>query len=56
VGSPPRSHHEVVLQLSPIAVVDQIDAGINILVADLGILSDVGSPFLRIVSNKVVAL
>ena len=47
---------EVVLQAAfLVAVEDEVDAGIGLLVSDLGVLGDVGSPLLRIVADEVVA-
>src|SRR5438552_11092486 len=49
-------HDEIVFQLSLISVVDQIDAGIHVVVSDLGIGADVGPPLLGVASNEVVDL
>src|SRR4029077_4095883 len=45
---------EVVLQLTVIAVVEQIDSRVNVLVANLIVGGNVSSPLVRIVANKVV--
>ncbi len=47
---------EVVFKLPLIAVIDEIDAGIDTVVPDLGVSRDVGMPFRRVISEKVVHL
>ena len=47
---------EVVFQLSLVAVVDQIDARINALIAHSRKLRNVAMPFCRIVADEIVAL
>jgi len=45
-------HYEVVLQPSVIAVIDEVDTGINRSVADFGIRWDVRAPLGRIFPMK----
>ena len=46
---------EVIFKMPLIAVKDEVDAGIDIVVADAAELRDTGSPLRRIVSGEVVA-
>ena len=54
-GSAPGSDGEVVLQLLLVAVVHQVDAGVDVLVLDLAVVGDVGVPLAGIVADEVVA-
>ena len=47
---------EVIFQLALIAVINQVDAGINTVVPNPGIVRNIGSPFLGIVADEVRAL
>ena len=49
------SDHEIVLQLSLVAVVDQVDAAVDALVLDLAVVGDVGVPLAGVVADEVVA-
>ena len=51
-----RSYHKVVLQLLLAAVIDQVDAGIDALVANPCVVRDISAPFRRGVAYEVVAL
>ena len=51
-----RRDDEVVFKLSLVAVVDEIDPGIDVVVADLGVGRDVRAPLLGIVTQKVMDL
>src|SRR5205807_2460270 len=53
IGS--RSDDKVIFELLLVAVVDEIDAGVDILVRDLPVIGDTGVPLTRIVADKVVA-
>src|SRR3981081_1877143 len=50
----PRSHDEVILQLPLVAVVDQVNAGINSFVLHLRVSRNVRPPLRRIVADEVV--
>src|SRR5438309_7630981 len=50
----PGCDDEVVLQLALVAVVDEIDTGIDRAVVDLGISRDVGPPLRRILADQIV--
>jgi hypothetical protein len=52
----PRRDDKVILKLALIAVVNQVDAGINSLVLHLCIIRDIAVPLLRIIANEVGAL
>src|SRR5207302_4626214 len=56
LGVTPRRHHKVVFQLSLVAVIDQVNARVNLPIADLGIGGNVAPPLRRIVAEEVVAL
>src|SRR5580704_12529284 len=47
---------KVVLKLALIAVVNQVDAGVNAFVLHLRVVRDIGAPLLWIVADEVVAL
>jgi hypothetical protein len=49
-----RRHHEVVLQLPPIAVVDQVDARIGLPLLHPRVGGDVGPPLVRVVAPEVI--
>ena len=51
-----RRHHEVILQLSLLAVIDKIHAGIYILIPYLAVGGYVGLPQLAITATKIVGL
>src|SRR6202521_5556833 len=51
-----RRNPEIVFELSLIAVINEIDAGINCLILHAGKLRYVMMPFGRIVPNEVIAL
>src|SRR2546425_12635684 len=48
------SDDEVMFQLTLVAVIDQVNAGIDILVSHLAIGGDISMPFLRIAADEVV--
>src|SRR5579859_191804 len=50
-----RRYHEIILKLILIAVVNQIDTRINIVVLHSGERLDRGYPFCGVVSKKIVA-
>ena len=50
-----RGKHEVVLQLLLVAVVNQVDPRVNVLVLDPAEGGDVGVPLPRVVAGEVVA-
>ena len=50
-----RFNHKVVLQLSLIAVIDQIDARIDVLVPYLGVSGHVSAPSLGIVPDEIIS-
>ena len=52
----PRRHHEIVFQQLLIAVVHQVDAGINSRILHRAIGRDVGAPLAGIVADEIVAL
>ena len=51
-----RPHDEVVLQLALVAVINQIHAGINVLIVYFAVGGDVGLPALGIAATKIVGL
>ena len=51
-----RRNDKVILKLPLIAVVDQVDAGINSFVLHFRVGRDIAAPLLRIVADEVVAL
>src|SRR5207244_600064 len=51
-----RLDYKIVLKLPLVAVVNQVNAVINILVFDSGIRTDIGLPLSRIAAQKIVAL
>src|SRR5437879_12953596 len=53
LGVATRRHHKVVYQLSLVAVVDQVNARVNLPIADLGIGGNVAPPLRRIVAEEV---
>ena len=56
-GVRPWRHHKVILQLSAlVAVINQVDAGINPLVFHPPVGRDVGAPLLGVVAKEVVGL
>src|SRR6266849_8397299 len=52
----PRCDDEVVLELALVAVVDKVDAGIDVAVLHLRVGRDVGPPLRRIVADEVIRL
>jgi len=48
--------HEIVFQLSLVAVIHQVHARIHIGVVHLGVVGHVGAPFFRVIANEVVRL
>ena len=54
-GVGPRPNHKVVLQLVvPVAVVDQVDAGIDVVISHPGVGGHPGPPILGIIPDKVI--
>ena len=51
-----RCDDEVVFELALVAVVDEVDAGIDVLVTDLRVGRDIGAPLRRIFADEVVRL
>ena len=49
-----RVNYEVVFQLLPAAVVDRINAWIDILKPDPGVVGHIGVPLFRIISDQVI--
>jgi hypothetical protein len=56
VGVGARAHNEVVLQLTLVAVIDEIDAGVEVVVPHLGIRGHIGAPLGGVVADEVVGL
>src|ERR1044071_2781487 len=54
VGITVWCNHKVVFKLTTVAVIDQIDAGINLVIFDLAVISDIGPPLLRVIPKKVI--
>ena len=52
----PRRYHKVILDLPLIAVINQIDSGVYVLVVDLGIRGDAGMPFFGVVADEIISL
>ena len=50
-----RIDYKVVFELPLVAVIDQINAVINIFVFDLGVVGDIGMPLGGIVANEIIA-
>ena len=51
-----RSNAEVIFQTALVSIKDQIDSGVNTLIANSGKLRNAGMPFPRVVAKDVVAL
>ncbi len=49
-----RRHYEIILQSAVIAVIDEINTGINRSVADFGIRRDIRAPPGRIFSDEII--
>ena len=47
-------HHKIVFKLAPVAVINKVDARVDVSIFDLGIRGNVGPPLLRIIPNEVV--
>ena len=55
-GIRPGRHHEIVFQLTLIAIVDEVDARIHVTIFDLGIGGNVRAPLIRVITYEVVHL
>src|SRR5207244_10703193 len=50
-----RIDYKIVFELPLVAVIDQVNAVIDILVFDFGVVGDIGMPLRGIVANEIVA-
>ena len=55
-GARARRHHKIIFELPLIAVINQVDAGINILVTDLAKRRHASPPLARIVAQEIIHL
>lgn len=55
-GVSARSNYKIVFELTLVAVIDQVNSGIDVLVPYLGVRRNIGAPFLGIIADKVVDL
>ena len=53
-GIGPRRNDEIVLELTLVAVIIQIDPGVNLLILDPGVGGDIREPRGGIVANEIV--
>src|SRR5208283_1379237 len=51
-----RRDLEVIFEASLVAVEDQVDSGIDVVVADAGKLRNAAAPLCRVVAEKIIAL
>ena len=56
VGVPARAHDHVILELAVVAVIDEVDARVKVVVSHLGIRGHLCAPLGGIVANEVVRL
>src|SRR5712692_9742462 len=51
-----RSNYKVVFKLTLVAVIDQINSGVDVLVPHLGVSRNIGPPFLGVIAHEIVGL